>query len=166
MPRWPVQTLEDRFWSKVNKDGPTPDLLNWSLGCCWLWLAQHHVDGYGRIRNDGGSTLAHKVSWEWVNGPVPKGLELDHLCRIRHCVRPTHLEAVTSRINCLRGVGRAAQQARQTHCVHGHLFDDGNTGIWIGPGGREHRVCLFCRDINYLRHQKLRSDRIQALRSA
>lgn len=65
---------------------------------CWLWIG-HIENGYGRI----GKRLAYRVTYERVHGPVPKGLELDHICRVRSCVNPDHLEPVTKVENILRG---------------------------------------------------------------
>lgn len=76
---------------------------------CWIWKRCILPKGYGYwwppTNKPKRSTLAHKVMWEMQNGPVPKGLELDHLCRNRACVRPDHLEAVTRRTNLRRGIG-------------------------------------------------------------
>lgn len=87
-----------RFWSKVNKT-------------CWLWTASKKSNGYGEYWDKGKLHRAHKFLWEKLNGPVPTGLQLDHLCRVRSCVNPKHLEAVTSRVNLLRGEGITAQRA-------------------------------------------------------
>ena len=77
---------------------------------CWLWVNSCTNRGYGRINTKSGTTLAHRIAYEAVNGPVPEGLELDHLCRVHECVRPDHLEAVTHQENMLRsplvGAGR------------------------------------------------------------
>lgn len=121
----------DRFWSKVDKSGE-----------CWVWTAAKFGNGYGLFKPDyrGKSCLAHRVAYEIVVGPIPEGLTIDHLCRNHGCVNPSHLEAVTKRENTLRGVGPAAQHAQQTHCKHGHPFDDENT--WIDSTGARHcRVC-------------------------
>lgn len=84
--------LADRFWSKVEKtDG------------CWNWTGALNGDGYGSFRVGAGTVKAHGFTWELANGPVPAGLELDHVCRNRACVRPDHLEAVTHIVNVHRG---------------------------------------------------------------
>lgn len=107
-------TEGERFWSKVDK---TPD--------CWLWTAGKDWDGYGIFARDGSrSCRAHRWSYEQAIGPIPEGLQIDHLCRVRNCVRPDHLEAVTSRTNTLRGETRAAKNAIKTHCPYGHLLND------------------------------------------
>jgi hypothetical protein len=91
---------EVAFWAKVNKDGPLsahrPD-----LGPCWLWTAAHHR--YGIFQPEKGNQLAHRIAYEMLVGPVPEGLELDHLCRVTLCVNPAHLEPVTHRENVRRG---------------------------------------------------------------
>ena len=80
---------------------------------CWLY-AGHTSNGYGRIWWDGREQQAHRVMWEIVSQkPAPKGLHLDHLCRVRCCINPDHLEPVTSRENTLRGVGVAAKYAKR-----------------------------------------------------
>ena len=100
----PPHTLRvaERFWSKVNKTGPVP-AYRLDLGRCWLWTHYLDVNGYGKFHLSGRSILAH--TWSYVSefGAVPDGLELDHLCRARSCVRPTHLEAVTHAENVRRG---------------------------------------------------------------
>lgn len=107
---------------------------------CWIWDRSLQGDGYGYFhRTNGGSTYAHIVSWERVNGPVPEGMELDHLCREPRCFNPEHLEAVSHQVNVLRGVGVAARRATQTHCVAGHEFTEENTYILSG-----YRNCRTC----------------------
>jgi hypothetical protein len=71
---------------------------------------------------------------------VPPGMEIDHLCRKRHCVNPKHLDIVTRRENTLRGEGLPAQRARRTACPKGHPYDEANTYIW-----KNHRSCWTCR---------------------
>lgn len=112
---------------------------------CHEWGASLGGHGYGQFyfgMVDGRRKmmLAHRFAWEQLNGPVPSGLELDHLCRNRRCVNPGHLELVTRRENCLRGEGIPAKRARQTHCVNGHEFDPTNTYIYK-DGTRNCRAC-------------------------
>jgi hypothetical protein len=107
---------------------------------CWLWKASRDSKGYGQFLTDQGLRRAHRVSYELFRGPIPEGKQLDHLCRVRHCVRPDHLEIVTARENVRRGESPAARQAAQTHCIHGHAFDDENTYI-DGLGKRHCRAC-------------------------
>lgn len=120
--------LADRFWAKVSK-----------TDTCWLWTAAKTGQGYGHIKVDGRMRPAHRVSYELAIGPIPEGMDLDHLCRTPLCVRPDHLEPVTRRTNVLRGVGYCAQQARKEECVNGHAFTAANTYIWRG-----HRTCRKC----------------------
>lgn len=128
------KAVADRFWAKVLK-----------TDTCWLWTAcKQTKTGYGRFRLNKKTDYAHRVAWELVNGPIPEGLEPDHVCRVRLCVRPEpeHLELVTHRVNVLRGEGWAGKKSRQTSCVNGHPFDAANT--YIRPSGR--RNCRKCRN--------------------
>lgn len=96
----PRPSFEDKFWAKVDKNGPVPSYAP-HLGNCWIWMGA--VVGripYGRFYNGVQQVSAHRFSY----GPIPDGLELDHLCRVPRCVRPTHLEAVTAAENIRRGV--------------------------------------------------------------
>jgi len=130
-------TPEVRFWAKV---GPHDD-----PNACWLWLAgTHKTPGkrYGVLRVAGKTVDAHVFSYVLQFGLVPEGLELDHLCRNTLCVNPGHLEPVLHRVNVLRGVGKAALEAKQTHCVHGHPFNEENTCFSKG-----HRCCRVCARI-------------------
>lgn len=107
---------------------------------CWIWDKALQGDGYGYFhRTNGGTTYAHIVSWERVNGPVPDGCELDHLCREIRCFNPAHLEPVTHQVNVLRGIGKPAKRAQQTHCINGHEFTPENT--YLTRRGRDCRAC-------------------------
>lgn len=85
---------------------------------CWIWTGSLSSRGYGMVRKRGKdrNRNAHRVIYEMLVGPVAADLELDHLCRVRSCVRPSHLDPVPGRINTLRGQGFAAVNARKTHC--------------------------------------------------
>jgi Flp pilus assembly pilin Flp len=107
----------------------------------WLWRGSLATKGYGRLRLDGVKVLAHRASYEAYVGPIPEGLTIDHLCRVRACVKPAHLEAVTMRENVLRGIGPAAIHARQTHCKRGHLL--AGEHVYQSPEG--HRRCRTCQ---------------------
>lgn len=121
--------LEARFWAKVDKSG---------LGGCWLWTAQITASGYGGFWT-GKPDFAHRYAYQLLVGPIPAGRQLDHLCRVRHCVNPAHLEPVTGRENTLRGEGISATNARKTRCKYGHPFDAENTYTYRGS-----RICKTC----------------------
>lgn len=129
----PGLSLADRFWLKVDI---TPG--------CWLWKASRYSTGYGCLMNKGGSWLAHRISYELNVGPIPEGLELDHLCRVRGCVNPAHLEPVTHRENGLRGVGQGALNARKTDCKRGHPLSGDN--LYMQNGTRQCVTCRRARD--------------------
>jgi hypothetical protein len=135
--------LSVRFWAKVNKRGPIPKHRP-RLGRCWVWTASTAGGGYGKILSEGGRSgrliQAHHFLWIEKHGPIPQGKELDHLCRNRACIRDSHVEPVTRRVNVLRGIGFPAKQAAQTSCINGHLFNEENTYRWRG-----HRLCKTCR---------------------
>lgn len=138
----PVKTVEERFWSKVDKDR--------SDGC-WLWMAALTTNGYGQFNWKGRPIRAHRFAYQSVKGPIADEIIFDHLCRVRRCVNPEHLEIVTTRTNTLRGIGISAINARKTHCTQGHPFDLFNT--YVRSNGRRH-----CRTCDRLRYQ---SDHIE-----
>lgn len=132
--------LPTRFWAKVNKHGPVPECRQ-DLGECWVWTAYVDPDGYGRIAVGERMALAHRVSWELANGSVPDGHELDHLCRRRSCIRPSHLEPVLQRENWIRGEATSAINAKKTHCLNGHALPPYQPGK-----GRRCRECVSIRN--------------------
>jgi len=118
-----MSDAEARFWSRVDKSD-----------ACWMWQGPTERAGYGRVYWKGKTRYAHRVSFELSRGPIPDGLDIDHLCRNRGCVNPAHLDPVTHEENCRRspvimerpGVGKC-----------GHVLD------YTGPDGR--RGCRKCR---------------------
>ena len=118
-----------RFWSKVDKSGD-----------CWLWLGARNHNGYGRHMFRGHRIMAHRVAYMLSVGEIPAGLQLDHLCRTRRCVNPSHLEPVTQTENIMRGVSPTAINAKRESCTHGHEFTADNT--YVTPDGR--RQCRTC----------------------
>lgn len=123
--------LPERILSKIDTQ---------AVGGCWLWTAYVNPDGYGVIRWEGESIGAHRVIYELLVGPYSTET-LDHLCRVRHCVNPGHLEPVSRRENILRSDCIGARKARRTHCDRGHPFAGDN--VYYYPSGA--RECVTCR---------------------
>ena len=119
---------------------------------CWIWTAGIDIHGYGKTtvtgRPRGRATVgAHRAIYEFLRGPVPDGLQLDHLCRVRNCVNPDHLEPVTGRVNILRGTSSAARFATVTHCKYGHPYSGANLRIITINGKFKQRACRACARI-------------------
>ena len=116
---------------------------------CWEWRRHiHKRSGYGQIGVDKKVRYVHRVAWEIHRGPIPDGLDLDHLCRVRHCCNPDHLEPVTRSENILRGLVPTMNVERErakTHCPHGHAYAGPN--LYVDKRGW--RKCLTC---HYSRH--------------
>lgn len=139
-----------RFLAKFERDDQTG---------CWEWTDALNNRGYGSLRvRPAPSRGAHVVAYELFVGPLPAGLEIDHLCRVRHCVNPEHLEAVTRSENMRRapltdalrarrragaraaGAATGARNVAKTHCPQGHAYDEANT-YTTPTGGRACREC-------------------------
>lgn len=111
---------------------------------CWVWEGSTDSGGYGTININGKTRGAHRVSYEAFVGEVPKGLELDHLCRNHACVNPKHLDPVTHKENSLRGIGPIPRNARKKRCKRGHLFTKKNTRYFQQSKNGVGRSCRKC----------------------
>lgn len=116
---------------------------------CWVWAGRRNDKGYGIIKKGEKITLAHRLVYTTLVGPIPPGLTLDHLCRVRECVNPAHLEPVTLSENCRRGESPMARHARKTSCVNGHPFNEENTCRSQDSRGRWRRACRVCDRVRY-----------------
>ena len=146
-PTIPQLGHEDRFWSKVDKDGPVP-VAHPELGNCWLWVGSLDPQGYGHFWDGTRLTYAHRFAY----GDIPSKLEVSHLCEIECCVRRSHLHATDHRSNVRYGNGIMAQKARQTHCIHGHAYTPSNT-YTCSNGTRQCNTCTAIRHRRTRRHQ-------------
>lgn len=127
---------------------------------CWVWKKSLNINGYGRIRVGGRwgrDHQAHRVTYELFVGPIPDDLQIDHLCRVRACCNPPHLEPVTARENGRRGLAGtnlALWQAAKTRCPRGHPY--GGTNLYVDPTGRRHcRECRHQVDLDRRARQKI-----------
>jgi hypothetical protein len=119
---------------------------------CWYWTGYKTKGGYGTISvRTGITTTAHRVAYELWRGPIPEGLQIDHLCRNRWCVNQQHLEPVTAFENSLRGETFTSVNVRKTHCDKGHAFSVENT-YWEG----DKRRCRACNKAKNAAYEKIR----------
>lgn len=118
--------------------------LEMSPDGCWLWPGAL-VDGYGNTRVTGrpGTHLVHRVVYEALVGRIPASLTLDHLCRVRRCANPLHVEPVTQRENWFRGQAPSRQNVDKTTCPKGHPYDT----TWSNGDGRRGRRCRECERV-------------------
>lgn len=130
----------ETFWQLVRRE-ETP---------CWTWMGSIDRGGYGRIGYRGKNTRAHRLAYALVKGPIPEGLELDHLCRNRTCVNPDHLEPVTHQVNAARAA-RNEYKRSITHCRNGHEYTPENTHWYRGD-----RYCRSCQRAAWRRHDERR----------
>ncbi|MFF7234424.1 HNH endonuclease [Streptomyces sioyaensis] len=136
----PRLTTAERFAAKVNTAGPIP-LIRGVRGPCHVWDGGTNGKGYGTFNVAGRTVRAHRYAVEQADGhPIPDGLEIDHRCRNRACVRRSHLEPVTHRVNILRSTNHVARRAAVTHCPAGHAYDEANT-YRAKNGTRKCRAC-------------------------
>ncbi len=132
-------TLSERMESKIEKITESG---------CFIWLASTTRCGYGQIRVNKKNLSAHRVAYEIARGPIPQGLDLDHLCRVRCCVNPDHLEPVTRFENSIRG-----ERATRTHCPRGHEYTDSNT-YYHRRGHQSHRICRVCNRLHVAKYKQ------------
>ena len=133
---------------------------------CWNWTASLFAAGYGQFRfSPQRNGRAHTWAYEHFVGPLPDGLQIDHVCRNKRCVNPEHMEPVTAQVNVLRSDNACGLNARKTHCKRGHEFTLENT--YVFPDGRrscrtcmrEHRAKFLARHPGYW--QKYYANRMQ-----
>jgi hypothetical protein len=159
-PGYAPRTLRERFDAKAVPGSG-----------CWGWTGGHDANGYAKLSVDGATKNAHRIGYELYVGPIPDGLQIDHLCHThdsscmggttcphRGCVNPQHLEPVTQRANVLRGEGPAGRNARRTHCKNDHEYNERNTRI--GPRGN--RMCRECERVRGVRRWSDNRDAMRA----
>lgn len=129
---------EERFMAKVEPDE----------NGCWIWQRWLSSDGYGYVKLDGKTQIAHRVAYEHLVAPIPEGMTIDHLCRVKACVNPAHLEPVTSRENVVRAA------STRTHCPQGHEYTAENTRTTA----QGWRVCRICQRAAVARYAARRKD--------
>ncbi len=134
-----------RFWAKVT---PAP------ADQCWLWTAKVARNGYGVFKVNGKSVSAHRWAYESLRTEIPVGLDIDHLCRVRDCVDPWHMEPVTRAVNVLRA------SMLITHCPRGHDYTADNVILKRHRNGSMTRNCRQChRDDSRERARRVRAAR-------
>ena len=136
--------VDQKFTNKIHPEPNTG---------CWLWAGATNRDGYGIAHRRRQTRMAHSLSYEFACGPVPDGLELDHLCRVRCCVNPNHLQAVTHLENCRRGTAGThirRVENMKTHCSKGHEFSGDNL-YTRKNGARGCRECVRIASRKYSR---------------
>jgi len=145
--------VAERFWPRVDKNGPVPSHAP-ELGPCWIWTGYRRNGRYPWMYYAGRPVAAYRVAYILLVGPIPEGLQIDHLCRVVFCVNPVHLEPVTQKENIRR------QIAAITHCAQGHPYDAENTA-YANPTGRiRYRYCRICTRANASRYRKSLANRL------
>jgi hypothetical protein len=158
-----AKTLFDLPENVQNKIIPEP------FSGCWIWIGAWSGNGYGQISTHHGKeipstcTMAHKHVYKLLVGDIPLGLVLDHLCRLRCCVNPAHLEPVSSRVNTLRGDTIPSRNLAKTHCPQGHSYSGENLFVSVSKT-QTNRLCRKCRNDNLAKRRKLRRRFVEAVK--
>lgn len=116
---------------------------------CWIWTGATCSGGYAMLHRRGTKSAvdrAHVLSYQAARGEIPEGFQIDHKCRVRSCVNPDHLEAVTPQVNWERGVSLPAINSRKTHCSRGHEYTADNTIFNLRKNGKPGRRCRTCHN--------------------
>jgi len=127
---------------------------------CWIWKGTINSQGYGVAWFNGKLHRAHRLIYEWERETIPQGMVADHICRIRNCVNPDHIEIITNGANVLRGVSQSAVNSRKKFCIRGHKFTPENTYSYT----RGWRCCKTCfnarnRRVRALKKQAMLTDK-------
>ena len=148
-----MTTVEARFWAKVDQTGD-----------CWLWTAFVNPKGYGMFKRDGRAQLVHRIAYEWLIGPVPEGMTLDHrhTCP-KNCVNPAHLRPASNKQQRenLAGASRASSTGIRGVYPAGRRFRAGvqHNGklIWIGtyPSAEEAEAAVVAKRNALFTHNDL-----------
>lgn len=134
----------ERFEAKIDRSGD-----------CWIWTGHIRPNGYGAFHVDGKLTSVHRFAYEYFVGPIPDGAHLDHLCRVRACANPAHLEPVSPRENVLRGQSPHVQLFHEDTCKRGHPLVGDNVYIWHKrPNQRGCKACRYQRVLDYQRRRR------------
>ena len=124
---------------------------------CWLFAGNQKADGYCQIRVDTDRMEVHRWSYIYFRGKIPKGYQIDHLCKVKNCINPCHLEAVTPLENVRRSHGVFNSDGKM--CIHGHRLTKDN----LVKHGKRREMCKTCNNINRKRHYDKAKAKVQGV---